>query len=410
MKGKEKQRKKTLLLAAFCFSLVMKMSGQGNLRIRVNPDEATGGAASEIFEEINYIPLETKKVSVFGKIDQLYVTDSLFLILDHDVNAILIFNKNGKFHSKIEGGSESKTYHPLGIQAFVVDEEKAEIKYKLGETRLIVYNFNGEKVREETTIRSKQVYIFPNDEVVFFHYNSNDKNNQDEFSNELVWQRNGHTYQSALSYSIKNPVIATSDWVFKTGTPFYEGENDTIAFYSRPFDYTIYQVSPKAFIEKYSFLFPVSFSLPLDFRTNQEYHGKRFMVLREKYSKAVVAITNFNKAGETICFSLLCLTFNKDNTFFYNLESSKLISFDHITPVATNSFLPVKAGFSFTGIHTTDGGYFYSSVSSADMFNAKSINSNRNLKYPGAINAYFNKGSKNDNPVIVQLKVKSNMK
>lgn len=410
MNGKEKQLKKTLLLVAFCFSLMLKTAGQGNLRIRVNPDDATGGAASEIFEEINYIPLETKKASVFGKIDQLFITDSLFLILDHDINAILIFNKNGRFHGKIEGGSESKTYHPLGIQAFFVDKEKGEIKYKLGETRVIVHNFNGEKIREETTIRSKHVYIFPNDEIVFFYYNSNDKNNQEEFNNELAWQRNGHTYQSALTYSIKNPVIATSDWMFKNGTPFYEGGNDTIVFYSRPFDYTIYQVSPKTFIDKYSFLFPASFSLPPDFRTKQEYYGKRFSLLREKYSKSVIAITNFNKVGETICFSLLGLTFNKNNTFFYNLESSKLISFDHITPGAANSFLPLKAGFAFTGIHTTDGRYFYSSVSSADMFNAKSINSRRKLKYPGAINTYFNKGSKNDNPVIVQLKIKSNMK
>lgn len=410
MSGKGKLPEKIMLMIVCCISLIMKVAGQGKLRIRVSPDNATGGSASEIFEEINYIPLETKRASLFGKIDQLHVTDSLFLILDHDINAILIFFKDGRFRAKIDGGSESKAYHPLGIQAFFVDKEKEEIKYKLGETRIIVYNFSGEKVREETIIPSRHYYIFPDNEAVFFNFNTSGKNNQEDLNNELVWQRNGKTYQSALSYSVKDPVIATADWVYKNGTPFYEGGNDTIVFYSRPFDYTIYQISPKTFIEKYSFLFPASLSLPPDFRTNREYHGKRFFLLRDKYSKSVAAITNFYKVGEIVCFSLFSLTFNKNNTFFYNLQSSNLISFDHITPGNANSFLPLKADFSFGGIHTTDGRYFYSSVSSADMFNARNINSKRELRYPGPISTFFSKGSKNDNPVIVQLKTKSSMK
>ena len=402
--------KKALLLAVICLSLMIKMAGQGNIRLRVNPDQATGGTTSEIFQELNYIPLETTKESLFGKIDQLYVTDSFFIVLDYDINAILLFYKNGRFHCKIEGGSESRSYHPLGIQAFFVDRERGEISYKLGETRTLVYNFNGKKLRDENVIRSRFYYIFPNNETVFFYFNSNEKTNKEESSNELVWQRNGQIYQTALPYTFKNPVISTSDWVYKNGTPFYEGGNDSTVFYTRPFDYTIYQITPKSFSQKYSFLFPAAYSLPVDFRTKQEYYGKRFLLLREKYNKSIVAVTNFNKVDETICFSLFGLTNSKNNTFFYNLESEKLLSLDHISPEKANNFLPLKSDFGFTGIHTTDGKYFYLSVSSTDMFASKSINSKKQLKYPEIINTYFKKGSKNDNPVIIQLKIKSTIK
>ena len=404
------KRKGILLLVAFGFFLINKMAAQENLKIRINPDQANGGTVSEIFEEINYIPLETKKASIFGKIDQLYVTDSFFVILDHDINSILIFYKNGKFHGKIDGGSESRAFHPLGIQAFFVDKDKREIKYKLGEIRTLVFNFEGEKLREENTIRSNYFYIFPSNEIVFFYFDTNEKNIQDESYNELVWQRNGQIYQSALPFNIKSSSIATSDWVYKNNTPFYEGGNDTLVFYSRPFDYTIYQVSPKSFSEKYSFILPASFSLPVDFRTNKEYYGKRFSLLREKYSNSVIAITNFNIVGETVCFSLFGLTFNKNNTFFYNLVTSRLISLDHITPEKINSFLPIKGSFGFSGIHTTDGKYFYSSVSSYDMFNSKVVNSKMKLMYTEPLNTYFKKENEASNPVIIQLKMKTNIK
>ncbi|MEO9021742.1 MAG: 6-bladed beta-propeller [Ginsengibacter sp.] len=47
--------------------------------IRIDPANARGGTTSQIFDEVNYIPLETTKESLFGQIDQLAVTEKYFV-------------------------------------------------------------------------------------------------------------------------------------------------------------------------------------------------------------------------------------------------------------------------------------------------------------------------------------------
>ncbi|RYE37744.1 MAG: 6-bladed beta-propeller, partial [Sphingobacteriales bacterium] len=72
--------------------------------LRVDPSNSFGASASEAFDSATYIPLETTKESIFGKIDKLEVTDKYFIILDENTNSILFFDRQGKFQHKIYGG------------------------------------------------------------------------------------------------------------------------------------------------------------------------------------------------------------------------------------------------------------------------------------------------------------------
>ncbi|RXK83810.1 hypothetical protein ESB13_17210 [Filimonas effusa] len=47
--------------------------------------------------------------------------------------------------------------------------------------------------------------------------------------------------------------------------PFYETGNDTSVFYSRPYDYSIYEVSKLGLKKKYTFIFPMENSIPDSF-------------------------------------------------------------------------------------------------------------------------------------------------
>src|SRR6476469_787262 len=78
--------------------------------IRLDPENAIGGNASDIFSEVTFIPLETTSESLFGSISQLEITDEYYIILDRSTNSILIFTKAGKFHSKIKGRSLDSQY------------------------------------------------------------------------------------------------------------------------------------------------------------------------------------------------------------------------------------------------------------------------------------------------------------
>lgn len=70
-------------------------------KIMIDPENAMGGTAAKYFESVHYIPLETTKESLFGKIFKLQVTDQYYIILDQTTDAILFFNKDGSYHHKI---------------------------------------------------------------------------------------------------------------------------------------------------------------------------------------------------------------------------------------------------------------------------------------------------------------------
>ncbi|MCH5689673.1 hypothetical protein LWM68_38875 [Niabella sp. W65] len=58
-------------------------------------------------------------------------------------------------------------------------------------------------------------------------------------------------------------------------------------------------------------------------------------------------------------------------------------------------------------IQYSDGNYLYTSASSSTMFQNKEYNQAKNPQYKPAIKQYFEKGSRTDNPVIIQLKPKN---
>jgi 6-bladed beta-propeller len=115
------------------------LSAQNITTLRIDPDNARGGTASQIFDSLQFIPLETTKESLFGSIDQLEVTDSLFFILDIRSRSVLIFRRDGSLHARIisDGPNKYFGYFALDRKAnrIIIDNNYAN--------GLLVYDFNG---------------------------------------------------------------------------------------------------------------------------------------------------------------------------------------------------------------------------------------------------------------------------
>ncbi|MCH5687932.1 6-bladed beta-propeller [Niabella sp. W65] len=115
--------------------------------IRIDPSAAYGGAGSQIFENIHYIPLETNNESIFGAIDRLAVTKKYFVILDLSTNSILIFKRDGGFYTRISGGDVSsyKGRQANAINDFAIDRDSNKIVYNKGIGNIISYNIDQRK-------------------------------------------------------------------------------------------------------------------------------------------------------------------------------------------------------------------------------------------------------------------------
>src|SRR5689334_22569280 len=91
-----------ILISSAVAQRIIPVDSSKTETLRIDPSNAVGGNASDFFTEVNYIPLETTGESLFGSISKLEITDDYFIIFDYNTHAILIFNKDGKFHAKIK--------------------------------------------------------------------------------------------------------------------------------------------------------------------------------------------------------------------------------------------------------------------------------------------------------------------
>jgi len=242
--------------------------------IRIDPKNAVGGTVSQVFDRVNYIPLETTKESLFGKIDQLAVTEKYFIVRDRNTNSILVFEKDGKFHSKIQGGNDN--YNRNSIEDFSIDRSKKEIVFKKGWDEFIHYDFDGKMIRKEkVSIEGNDFFIFPKDIIVYADYSVDRTHSPDSTRYELMFARKNKIYKHDLPYNGKFSSLQNDDILGVQHSPFYESGNDTSAFYWRPYDYGIYAISPSGIRRKYNFILPLANSLPAAFATNTLFTFKR---------------------------------------------------------------------------------------------------------------------------------------
>jgi hypothetical protein len=393
-------------------TLSLPTVAQEPLMLRIDPLQSRGGNSSQIFKEISYIPLETTKESIFGRIDQLFIANDYFIILDTDTNSILFFYKNGKFHCKIEGGEISKRYSPRGIRFFSVNTEQKEISYKISQTKILVYNFDGKKLREDDQIKANYYYYLPNGKIVFSYFRINDKSEADSLSNELVWQLKGKTYKTALPYATKSSIFTGSDNINIFGSSLYRSSNDNKIAYFKPYDYNIYQLNSDSIWSSYSFVLPAAISLPQDFLSNSSYFGKRFGFIKQQQPRSVWGISHFYELNDLIFFKFETGSNNDINSFMYNTKSSNLISISNITSDDKNFWLPLfgrGSAFSLTNFLAVDESSIYTSASSLDIFNSKEQTLSKKIKYNLVMENYFNTESKTSNPVIIRLEPKKGL-
>lgn len=389
--------------------------------LRIDPANAMGGVASDFFTEVNYIPLETTKESLFGSIAKLEITDDYYIILDNNTYSILIFAKTGKFHAKIKSTEGSKNK----IWGFSVNKFAKQIIFtRDGYQNLTYCDYNGKVIKT-----AKLGGDTAKDEISdgMSHYIAPDKTISTNYENKL-----DSTDKYYKTYSKSLLVFAGDNHkVYAQGLPFKKSEGkieytytgssilttfgvDSACFYSKPWDYAIYTVTPNAIQFTYKFIFPLLVSMPTDFMTNKLYADKKNEWL-EKNRDVIYGLGNFYRTGNNLIFKTFSENGynNKEDNLIYNLKSGSTIAYKHILQDERSYFMPIydPTGWTFNnrGILACQDGYIYTGVSAVGMFKAYNDNAEQKVNYPPALAEYFKKGSIKDNPAILQLKIKDDL-
>jgi hypothetical protein len=398
---------------------VIKVDSSHVMTLRVDPSNAVGGVASDFFTEVNYIPLETTKESLFGSISQLEITEDYYIIFDYNTHCILLFTKAGKFHTKIKSTESSPIYN------FSINKWTKQIIFSRDRYKTLTYCDYDGKVVNSVKLGGETA----KDEIGNYGLNlfSPDKG----FTNS--WYNNiDSTSKDYRVYHKSLIVFANANHkVYAYGLPFTKAENeleimsnggqwpiskfgvDTAFFFSKAYDSAIYTITPNAITLSYKFIFPLYASLPKDFLSNTDYNKKRIEWI-EKHNQTIFCLTNFFRIGNNLVFRTGTWgSNNKEDNLIYNLKTGTTIAYKHIQQDERSYFMPIydPTGYTFdnNGILGCAGGSLYTSVSAVGMYKAYNDNAEQKVKYPPALAEYFKKGSIKDNPAILQLKLKDEL-
>ena len=391
-------------------------------KLYFDPTYAAGMPQSRLFSEIKYIPLETTKESVFGRISRLVVTEQYFIILDNDTEAIYFFDKSGKFIKKyVERGYDisniaydmsrnaifitgrNKNYSPSQkeIQAAIDDPLNNSLKKY---SRAVYYDLEDVTAEKIKPLKDFDIVMasprqFNKDQWVYSYIYAN-KNWKSSEDYELKIHDGHKTIGAFFPYNRK-----TSSIYF--GSPerisfFNTLENSNLLF-TRPYHYTIYQLSPDSVKELYTVIMPAANTIPNSFFQENFDSRAKLEDYKTKNSGYVWGIDNVIDLKDYLFFSLDFFRSYRERNFLFEKKTNQFINLNKITADSTNAFLPVM-GY---GVQYNDGEYLYSSISSTAMFQNQVNNAARNPRYDETIKSYFEKSKPSANPVIIALKPKN---
>jgi hypothetical protein len=369
-------------------------------KLYINPDYARGGLDSTIFKNVTFIPLETTKESLFGKITKLEITNKYFIVSDQNTSSILIFDKTGKFKAKIDG---SRFERGISVD-FTVDQEQGLIISRSFKT-LLWFDFDGKVVKQSpmnelyATVASLNSTTLVYSPFVYLT-NSIKKDSVNHF---IKYLKNLKADKQLLPFKVLQYGTPANLATMDTQKPYhfyYSGIKDKLLFTGN-YNSNIYELSSSGIQNTYSLIFPQANSLPVDSIASLPSVIEMQTYLR-KNERQIYNLRGLYSIGNSLYFeTVMTSLMAKDRYFIYNLKTQDLISLNKVSPGVMSNYLPLLSYYG--SIIGCDGKYIYSTVSSLDMFQAKEATTDKEPNYPPVLQEYFRTQDRKSNPVIVQL-------
>jgi hypothetical protein len=393
------------------FAQITKIDSSKMVTLRIDPSTAVGAPVSQIFEEVEFIPLETTKESLFGSISQLEILDNKYVLFDYDTKAVLIFSLKGKYINKISAnklpvGAGNEKNEPYGFHLQKLD----------GKSYISIYTHNGELYFDSngTFVKKKEKNrkdIFDRFEVGTegnYYRESYQKNDQDSIGYELALFNKDTILGLFLQFSTNYG----NDQFMSAGDRSTYNANTKELFYVHYYNYNIYKGTPEGLSLAYKLIFPFANTLPKDFLVNPIYKNKRYDYFRD-HNKIIYGLGNVLKIGDMLVFKIGQWGGIDKTILSYNLKTGELLSLNDLEPDAKTSFLPITDGgvgydFKNMGFILNKDGYLYTSYSSLAMSKFKELSTNKKPVYNEVLETYFKTQSPKNNPVIIKLKPKQN--
>ena len=374
----------------------------------LDPDSARGGKSSDIFENVRFIPLETTKESSFTRIYKLEVTDAYFIIHDAGTNAVLIFEHSGKFHAKITKRNPDEYF-----SVFTLNRNKNEIMLRIADHTLLLYDYNGTFIKEETIPENiGRMHYFNSNSIAYLVDRDLDYSAVSKEDFDLI-------YSNGFNSPVKklfpyNPKYV--NYEYNLPEDLFSGQDDGTCFFAMPYSYNITHLDSNGIAEQFKLNFPSKYSLPDKFGTDSSFTGKRIAYIfrnsREDQGSQYFEFTPFlkDRYNNYLVFSAKNISrlSTEVGDFLYSLDSKKFYSLNKILGDNMSLGLPVLNQFNSGELHYLKDQILYTSIAASMLFNIL-INDQSPEEFRLELARTFLTINKKDNPIIIASKLKSKL-
>ncbi|MCH5715274.1 6-bladed beta-propeller [Niabella hibiscisoli] len=403
-----------------CLALCPMFVWAQDKALYLNPENALGLKASVIFSEAELIPLETTKASSFNNVQNFLVTPHHFVLLDNIANAVLIFDKQGKFLYKYK----KKKFRITGVQ-YVASKNALFIK-------ALNKNYTIPELKAQQMIEQSVKTDFSKYTSLELLYLDKTSNYRVEnlptprYALNNIFYLNGYYLSVSSRYNkylkdtidyhldlIKDNKIVKSYFPFinlPKLPPYYSNVdfsiNNTLdensLLIQKQFDNTIYRLTPDSLYLEYKFVFPADQTMTGEFQSTMFRSNIEHNTAVNKNNKVISGLNNLVEHKHLLFFSARAVNYAQKN-YLFNTVDNKLYDLGKITTDSVVYNLPPKI---FSSITEQDEEYVYTRISSVDLLKEKDKLLAQNKELPSKTKNLLTKLDKFDNAIVIKLKVK----
>jgi hypothetical protein len=377
------------------------------ITIPINPKEALKTVnLSEIFSDIEYIPLESVDKHLIGEVQQVIVYKGRIYVFDrYQTQSVFCFQQDGKFlfelNRKGQGPGEYEELNAISI------DHNNEHLLLYCHQKINVCDLDGKHIGSHRNDIWSHNFSYTDDGYAAFYggFNINAQYAKNGMSPNLL-------IANTDDYKVENTDIFFSSKIKPSAVVgvfncFSSYQNGTISLLV-PYDDTVYHISKRAVERAYY----------IDFGDMKK--DKSFYSLLRNPETKIDEIPDYEKEHD-IC-SMRTLTESKTDIYFvyyhkrifhfvfYNKDTKRVIDVcKDFGKENVNEYLPFDNdinGIPFVSIYSTDGESFYGVIDAFKIIKFKesikqsnAVNKDKLLKMLEGINEF-------DNPVIVKMKLK----
>lgn len=376
----------------------------GQTKLRIDPNGAEAPTFSELFEEVKFIPLETKTQSIFGSIKQLFVTKDLFIFTETKTNNIMIFYRNGKFKTKID-----RDIYSSG--SIYIDFENERIYYNKGYT-IYSFDYEGKSLGLIDDKRIGSRYILGKNTTVYYDKRVN-KVLPDSISHEISLFKGAALEAQLFPYNMKSDEFLSEDSYQVMHSFFYAIGNGTEALFTRPYHYTIYNATSSGVESLFQIVLPYELSLnEEELNNNKRYPAGSKSSYFKDHPNHIQSISFPYSIGNNLFFKLQPSGVISDS-YLYRLNEERLFRVDQVKADEKSYYLNVlnvlmPSEFVNKNFLVADEEYIYTIMPADALKEQYKNNKSRGLttEYPEELLKVLTSRNKNANYVIVALKPK----